>query len=982
MKARSKKVMISIITSLVLVSSMSVIAPIIICYTNSYSKNSILLNTVNNYSSRKLSNYNHYNTINTLINNLTYINKYIKSTLIIKEKRLRLSILGGLYDKSATYKNDKKKKRSELARFSHRIKHVHRYGDQVQATIDNSTSSLGKESGVISQVITIINEHPYTYNYYLNKLKISIPDISFFLGQNNLSSSNNLNSKTSDISNSSYGISRSDTNLNSIAFYSEEDGVNAQTLYSGGSSVWKAAFKKITFQAQIITFNKTSNSFEYETPTAKENTTGKILTRTKLYSENKEISNANSLKINNPTYFNSNKTELSILNSLNNTFKQNLPTPLAPDYLPGNFNTQLVNAAEARVKYNHISSFKHNNSLYYSLIFSPVLIVGVSLGILSVITARYKYNKSIVKRDSSYNLDFSIDDLDEDINSTNLQTKRGEALTMYENDIVTKILAKKTEIANSPLSKSDRTRLIKKINNTITFYNSKTAAKKQELMNAPVQVAEHTDESPVSIPTVRPRNNSDVSNNGQNDITVQMQNQNKDNIEAEIDNYYASKTTLQGQINLINNQHDLDQFIQSQKTFLDGMLLQLNINDYVSKNEAARLKSKVQNILDEIFNRTKIRSNEISRLLKTAEQKALKEKKRVGKINSNRYKSDIEVKEAQIKNFTPSSLRTEKQLDETAIRMHTQIDQTIQGIHQDVYNQKDSINLLDKAYNLHTLLDHKVAKTRSILNENNKQSIQKEITEHLNKIDDLRKIIDREELLQKAQGLRTTAIPIKNLINYKLNNGKISDDLNAYWDTINPSIDEVVTETQNRIDLRIHLSDTKNWIDHAMIIVSKKLAAANTKGNLRSVESALNFVLSIEEKEITPIVKKARAESKKLGEESLKHYDTRIRWLRKKNHQVYESKKDDFIKSNDGLRALFLQKQEEWATCDNNIRKGKLPDGTKLNKDIRKNEKVKRDSLKIGIKELQSQLDKNEKLKIEINEFKFPEQLVNILDDV
>ena len=41
---------------------------------------------------------------NTLVSNLSYIRKYITSTLIIKEKMLKLSILGGKYDNTAASK--------------------------------------------------------------------------------------------------------------------------------------------------------------------------------------------------------------------------------------------------------------------------------------------------------------------------------------------------------------------------------------------------------------------------------------------------------------------------------------------------------------------------------------------------------------------------------------------------------------------------------------------------------------------------------------------------------------------------------------------------------------------------------------------------------------------------------------------------------------------------------------------------------------
>ena len=40
-------------------------------------------------------------------------------------------------------------------------------------------------------------------------------------------------------------------------------------MYKVDSSIYAATFKKISFQASIITFDQTLNSFEYETPAAK-----------------------------------------------------------------------------------------------------------------------------------------------------------------------------------------------------------------------------------------------------------------------------------------------------------------------------------------------------------------------------------------------------------------------------------------------------------------------------------------------------------------------------------------------------------------------------------------------------------------------------------------------------------------------------------------------------------------------------------------
>ena len=471
MKVQNKKIIIGIITSLLLVSSVVALVPIISHYTDSYNKNSIIVSTINNYSRTKLLNNSCQYPISTgiLINNLTYINKYINSTLIVKEKLLKLSILGGRYDKSVKYKNDKKKKRSELAQFSHDIKHVHRYGDQVATTIDNSTTSLTKESGIISQIIPIIQDHPYTFNSYLNKIKASIPNISFFINKDSSTSSNNLNSKTDDISNSSYGVNTNNTNLNSIAFSSEEDGTGAKTMYKSGSSIYAAVLTKISFQASIITFDKTTNSFKYETPTSKVAKTTKTSQSTKLDSDNSEFLNGNFLKINNSSYFDSSRIALSTINSSNNDFAQDLPVPVVPNYLPGYFNNQLSNAAEAKINYNGIRSFRSNYSLYIPAIVLGQIWVFVTAAIIGVAIAHIPIGIETKKFQHLLSNDFNtkLDELNRYIRDGQIE-RLNDGSNEFADNINVRFTALKKDVKMNQLKKSDKVRILARIDDCWT----------------------------------------------------------------------------------------------------------------------------------------------------------------------------------------------------------------------------------------------------------------------------------------------------------------------------------------------------------------------------------------------------------------------------------------------------------------------------------------------------------------------------------
>ena len=983
MKVQNKKIIIGIIASLVLVSSISVIAPVIAHYTNSYNKNSILLSAANNYNTRKLSNIKYPESTNTLITNLTYINKYINSTLIVKENRLRLSILGGKYDKSTKYKDVDNKKKSELAQFSHALKHVHRYGDQVRETIYNSINSLNKENSVIAQIIPIIKEHPYTYNIYLNEKKIFIPNISFFININDLNSRNNLDSKTSDISNNSYGISVNNTNLNSVAFSSEEDGTGAQTMLEMGSGVYAAAFTKITFQAQIITFNKTSNTFEYETPTAKENTTSATHASTKLDSENSEISSINSLKNNNLSYFNENRIILSNLNSLSNTKKSDLilpgiPIPINPNYLPNYFNKELLNAAVARVEYNHISSFKHNHSLYYPLIFSPFLVVGV-LGVIVVpVVIRYKYKK-IVKRkietDAAYNLHLKIDKLDHDIENFNVSIVTNEEFTTHVTDISTRISEIKTDIVNNPLSKSDKNRLTERFNDALKNYNTKTFTRRLEL-----QLSGIHDVYPIEEPPAL--NNSSALNNVQNQQLSQVQNQNKVNIERLIENYNTSETELNSQINAINNQEELDALIDSTKAIFVGTIVQLNENDYVSKNEKTRLIGEVQNILDEISNKAGVRSNQIKLIQQAAEQKALNDQIKERNINRENSQLAIDTKGREIQSLSDLKITKEEELDESATIISAQIAGIIDEIKQKDYNPDDYGELTIQANSLYTALSEKVLNAKKVFREANRKEIQNIIDAHADIIHRLKDITQKDKLTNEAKILRDQIPAIKRLVRDKdYNDNETLAQLYTNVDSLDSLVNQIEHLTNISIDNSIHLHTIKTWIVSKITIADQRIRDTyNTEAALPTAESVIDFVTKTENEFIAPIVSRARNEAKILDIEFLQKHNTNIRHLRTHNKTLYESKKNALIKINNELRSSITNKQQELSTTHKIIHDKKLPDGTKVNSINIKEQKNKRDSLITELNDMSLQLDKNNQEVTKFANFHLPETFMNILD--
>ena len=382
-----KRLIVSVISSLLLVSSIIVIAPIIkqYAFNKNIIKNSSLANTIKKSNTRNMSNVHYTGNSVTLINNLDYVERYISNTLIQKQGMLKLSIIGGWYSKAAKKRGDKKTKESELANFSKHLKHVHRYEDQTSATIDNSDNSLIQENKRISEIISIIKDHPYNYGYYLNSNGYIIPNLNFFINYNTSSGLNNINRKKSNISSTVYNINKINSTFNSISLMTEEAVVNAKGISSGGSSIYAASFKKVTFQAKIITYDSTTNSYKYATPTATKKLPMDIIHK----SPKQELINSGRIENYNNIYpivnhlysFNTNRIDLSKVESSFDIIPAiNILSPL-----PSYFNTHVGVVAKPGVKYNKIIQFDNNFSLYI-----PTIIL---LPILSVVTFIITYKK-------------------------------------------------------------------------------------------------------------------------------------------------------------------------------------------------------------------------------------------------------------------------------------------------------------------------------------------------------------------------------------------------------------------------------------------------------------------------------------------------------------------------------------------------------------------------------------------------------------
>ena len=470
MKVKNKKIAIGLIFSLLMLSSISVIFPIISHYTESNSKNSILLSTANKYGKESITNNNIKEGTNSLINNLSFVQEYISTTVLQKQEILELSIIGSHRDKTDV--SNKQYKESQIAFWNRKsLINKKRYSQQVKATINNSKVSLIAEDKVLNKIISIIKEHPYTYSSYLNKDKLVIPDINFFINNGNSLSTNNLDSKTSNISNDTYSIDNN-TSFNGVALSSEEQVVNAKAITAAGSSLSKVWFHQISFKAKILTFDTTTNNYKYAKATSidvSDNAISRpLLNNNWVNANNSQITKYNALSLNNLRYFVSSRDNLAISNSLANGVPSSriIPLPIIINpCLPSYFNTHLGVLARVTIKYNSINDYKHNKLWFDSTggLVAGIFVVAITSIIRYKVVSKRKLKKFVLESQSTRSqISDESDTIEQQIGVYSLSNNARE----YKQNNATKIeeLARiKTRINTEKLTKKDKVFLNDKI---------------------------------------------------------------------------------------------------------------------------------------------------------------------------------------------------------------------------------------------------------------------------------------------------------------------------------------------------------------------------------------------------------------------------------------------------------------------------------------------------------------------------------------
>ena len=228
--------------------------------------------------------------------------------------------------------------------------------------IQESIDTLKAEKTILTEISTIIKNHPYDYSIYLNMKNLYIPSMSsirnVIVFKNSVKPSNN-------ITNSAYKMNRI-INFNNISFNVEEAGLAGYSTTDSAGSLWKATFVKQKFNDKyLVSFNSSNRSYVY-------------------HSKNK---GSNNLTINKNYFLNKNNNENNTKNITTNKFNIFNHSYLSKDlnknstFVSESYKKSLINNLFNKIKYKQ--GFSGVNGLFYFFAFS-VMIFGIPGTITSV----------------------------------------------------------------------------------------------------------------------------------------------------------------------------------------------------------------------------------------------------------------------------------------------------------------------------------------------------------------------------------------------------------------------------------------------------------------------------------------------------------------------------------------------------------------------------------------------------------------------
>ena len=322
-----------------------------IIFTNKIVRNSNIKKTdvkilvTNNYKS--IDNPSVYNLIRNLSNISNYLNviQYKQETLLNKINNSAFHTI----QKHAAIK--------------------HKYINHANSFINDGNKSLKKENKLIVEILSILKNHPGTYQYYLAKYRYTIPNLNFFVNYNYINKV-----KTNNIKNYSYKVSNY-VNLNSISYASEEAVFGTKEISKTNSAIIDAASKDYEFKANIISYNFKTNSFDFINSTKTNNNN-----KNKFVTNNPQQSNLISLN-NNNIKVNGHNNQLDNIFSTNNK--------------PTNINTYNNICFKTHLNIWNAKSFNKNQTTYIlfpflSGIVLNLVIIGIGGGIQKIINIKEK----------------------------------------------------------------------------------------------------------------------------------------------------------------------------------------------------------------------------------------------------------------------------------------------------------------------------------------------------------------------------------------------------------------------------------------------------------------------------------------------------------------------------------------------------------------------------------------------------------------
>ena len=355
-KIKNIKLLIYNLSSLILLMSTSILT------INHINK----LNIMDRSNSKININYNsasseQNNSAYDLMNSLNYVKNYL-SEIMDKQTSLLYKINHSAFHTIQT----------KSALF---IKH--KYIHHANSIINKSNESLYDEYTELNNIIPILMIHPENYQPYLNEMNYIIPNINFFIKDKK-----DINNQNNSIKTNIYNIVNSN-NLNKISLASEEATFSTKEITKSGSAIMVATFKDYHFNANIISFNKNKNLFEFM-DIAKKTSDTKNEKKAKFLNLN--------LKNNNNSFLYQNRIFLTNLTS-NNNKRSNI--------YPRNFDLHEKECFKTKLNFKDSKSYSKNKLTYIGL---PVICVSVFLILCAakISISGFLANKNNKKRTNRY----------------------------------------------------------------------------------------------------------------------------------------------------------------------------------------------------------------------------------------------------------------------------------------------------------------------------------------------------------------------------------------------------------------------------------------------------------------------------------------------------------------------------------------------------------------------------------------------------